>query len=112
MILEKLKEHNIVFNVKQIIVDFELNIHKSIDEIFPDVEILGCFFHLSKALQSKVEKNGMKVVYEKNFEFQRFVKKCVALSSLPLEDLETGMKWLKENVFFMIHKLKLSSIIS
>ena len=55
MIQEKLMELKIPFNVKEVISDFELNIHKAIDEMMTDVEILGCFFHLAKAFKKKVE---------------------------------------------------------
>ena len=30
------------------------NIHKSIDEMMPEVKILGCFFHLAKAFKDKI----------------------------------------------------------
>ena len=42
MVLKKLDELEIDVNLKQIICDFELNIHKAIDGILPWVEILGC----------------------------------------------------------------------
>ena len=59
MVSEKLKELDIAFNLEALIVDFELNIHKGIDEM-PDVEIFGCFFHFAKAFKEKVDKKKMK----------------------------------------------------
>ena len=106
LLLEKLEELEIEFNLVEVIVDFELNIHKAIDEMMPAVRILGCFFHLSKAFQKKVTKNNMKTLYDEDIEFQRFIKKSVALSHLPLEDLETGLDWLKENVHFENSKIE------
>ena len=53
MVLERLKEWNIPFNVEELIVDFEINIHKSIDEILPNVAILECFSILQKSLKQK-----------------------------------------------------------
>ena len=90
LVSEKLKDLNIPFNMTEIISDFELNIHKSIDDMLEDVDILGCFFHLAKAFQNKVDRNGMKLEYENNPEFHKFVKQAIALSSLPLEDLHLG----------------------
>ena len=58
MVLEKLKELDIAFNLEELIVDFELNIHKGIDEIMPHVEIFGCFFHFAKAFKTKVDKRS------------------------------------------------------
>ena len=95
--LKKLDELGIDVNLKQIICDFELNIHKAIDGILPWVEILGCFFHLAKAFKEKVDIKGMKRHYDKNPEFR---KQAIALSSLPLTDIEAGLNWLKDNVFF------------
>ena len=100
MVLEKLKEFDIPFNVEEIISDFELNIHKSIDEMLPGVDILGCFFHLAKAFKTKVDKRHMKKHYDDNPEFQKFIKQTIGLSSLPLGDLEEGLKWLRDNVHF------------
>ena len=48
MVLQKLMELNIPFNVEEIITDFELSIHKSIDEMMPELDILGCFFPFYK----------------------------------------------------------------
>ena len=100
LVQEKLKEMGILFNVKEIITDFELNIHKSVDEMLPGISILGCFFHLVKAFKKKIEQKKMKTEYENNPLFHKFIKQSVALSSLPLEDVETGYHWLKENVSF------------
>ena len=100
MVLEKLKELEIPFNLEELVVDFEINIHKSIDEILPDVAILGCFFHFAKAFKTKVDKKKMKKHYESNPDFRQFIKRAIGLSSLPLEDLETGIQWLKDNTNF------------
>ena len=100
MVLQKLIELNIPFNVEEIITDFELSIHKSIDEMMPEVDILGCFFHLAKAFKKKVDQKRMKMHYENNDKFRKFIKQATALSSLPLEDLQTGVDWLKDNVHF------------
>ena len=100
LVLEKLNEMKIPFNLEQIITDFELNIHKSIDEMLPEIDILGCFFHLAKAFKKKVDKKEMKRHYDGNPEFQKFIKQAIGLSSLPLGDLEEGLKWLKDNVHF------------
>ena len=100
MVLEKLREQKITFNLEELITDFELNIHKSIDEILPEVDIMGCFFHLAKAFKKKVDQKQMKTHYENNDNFRKFIKQAVALSSLPLDDLQTGVNWLKTNVEF------------
>ena len=42
----------------------------------------------------------MKRHYDGNPEFQKFIKQAIGLSSLPLGDLEEGLKWLKDNIHF------------
>ena len=68
--------------------------------MMPGVDILGCFFHLAKAFKKKVDKKNMKKHYDENPEFWKFIKQAVGLSSLPLGDLEIGVKWLRDNVNF------------
>ena len=60
MVLERLIEWNKLFNVEELIVNFEIKIHKSIDEILPNVAILRCFFHFAKVFKTKVGKRKMK----------------------------------------------------
>ena len=72
--------------------------------MMPDVDILGCFFHLAKAFKKKVDQKHMKTNYENNEVFRKFIKQATALSSLPLDDLETWVNWLKENVHFDTEK--------
>ena len=100
LVLERLRELETPFNLEELISDFELNIHKAIDEILPEVDILGCFFHLTKAFKKKVDKKEMKRHYENNPEFQKFIKQAIGLNSRPLGDLEEGLKWLEDNVHF------------
>ena len=104
LILSKLKELQIPFNIEEVICDFELNIHKSLDDMCPNVKILGCFFHFALSIQRKVDKWGMKTHYEENETFRKFVKQVIALSSLPLEDLQRGLQWILENAKFDTEK--------
>ena len=69
MMLEELKRRNIPLNIKELISDFELNILKSADEMLPGIVILGCFFHLSKAIWKKVQVNGFAIQFDKQPDF-------------------------------------------
>ena len=104
LIQSKLKELHIPFNVEEVISDFELNIHKSLDEMCPGVKILGCFFHFALALQRKVDKGGMKTTYEDDPNFRKFIKQAIAISSLPLDDIQRGIDWLDQNYQFTTEK--------
>ena len=73
---------------------------KAVDQMMPSVDILGCFFHFKKALNNKVDKKGMKTIYQKDTKFRNFINECGALSHLPVEDLEIGLKYLEEKYVF------------
>ena len=99
MVMTRLQELGINFNLKEVIADFELNIHKAIDDIL-NIDILGCFFHLARAIMTKVDKKQMRKRYEDDPEFQKFVKEAVAIGHLPPELLETGFQHLKNDFSF------------
>ena len=75
--------------------------------MMPAVRILGCFFHLSKAFQKKVTKNNMNLFTMKISNFKDFSRKSVGLSHPPLDDLEIGLDWLKENIHSENSKIEL-----
>ena len=99
MIKIKLEELNIPFVITEIITDFELNIHKAVDEVIPSVKLLGCLFYFAKAIKKKVDRSGLKTLYDNNAQFRNFIKKVIALSALPLSDLEEGFKLLSNFEF-------------
>ena len=100
MILTKLKELNIPFNIRSIVCDYELNIQKAINEILENVEIHGCFYHLSETLYRRVVRKGFKQQYDDDIQFRKFVEHCSAIAHLPLTDLETGLEWIADNHSF------------
>ena len=69
LVKERLEELGINLDVASVISDFELNIVKALDDLL-GVSVEGCFFHFTKALQTKVEKSRFKVRYENDFTFQ------------------------------------------
>lgn len=95
LVLEELKRRNIPLNTKELISDFELHILKSADEMLLGIVILGCFFHLSKAIWKKVQVSGFATQFAEQADFHKFVKSTLTLAHLPLEDIEKGMDYLK-----------------
>ena len=63
-----------------------------------NINILGCFFHLSKAFWKKVQIKGFSKQFEDFPDFRKFIKSCIALSHLPLEDLEKGVEYVEAMV--------------
>ena len=55
MVLAKLEELKIPFDVAAVISDFELDIVKSVDEML-EVDVEGCFFYFTSCLKNMVDK--------------------------------------------------------
>ena len=106
LIMKQMTEFGFCFNLKEVICDYEINIHKALDDLLPSVDIMGCFFHLVKAFKKKVDQKHMKTEYSKNEKFRRFIKQASALSFLPLEDLEAGYRYLFNNCSFTDRRIK------
>ena len=92
-------------NIESVTSDFELNIMKAVDDML-SVNILGCFFHLKKALKTKVDKKGFKNNYENDAKFRKFVNSTAAIAHLPEEDLEDALKNIEDDFKFEEEKLE------
>ena len=99
LVQKKLQELGLTLDIKSVLSDFELNILKSVD-VMLKVPLLGCFFHLKKCFQRKVDKNGFKIKYENDEDFHAFVNKCSTISALPIEDIEEGLEHIEDNFVF------------
>ena len=67
--------------------DFEQGAYLAVQEVFPGVDLEGCYFHLSKSIDSHVKKLGLSRKYDADFDFRIRVKKLSALAFIPLADL-------------------------
>ena len=77
MVQQKLAEYGVEIDVASVISDFELSIVKALDEMIGSA-VNGCFFHLTKAFQSKVAKNMKFQTFIKGGIFLRLVQ-CVSV---------------------------------
>ena len=110
--LKKLDALGFDVKLKQIICDFELNILKSVD-VMLKVPIHGCFFHFKQCIQRRVDRNGLKVTYENDSHFRKFINQSSALSFLPIEDIEIGLDYLDNKFVFddaRAHSFKLDFV--
>lgn len=58
-----LNELSIQFSPKWVTIDFEMAIHKAVEDVWPNTEIVGCRFHLTQAWWRNVQKFGLSVDY-------------------------------------------------
>ena len=63
-------------------------------------DFLGCFFHLKKCFQRRVDRKGLKTRYEQDEFFRRFINECSALSHLPIGDIKDGLKHIEDKFVF------------
>lgn len=70
-----------------ILVDFERASKKAIEEAFPNAKIYGCYFHFSQCLFRKLQKLGLKTLYENNLVFRKKIKFLKALAFIPEIDV-------------------------
>lgn len=57
-------KYNVTLNINEVVVDFEQGIHKAVNEVWPEAQIIGCRFHLSQAWYRKVQKLGLTKEYQ------------------------------------------------
>lgn len=69
------------FNPSVITTDFELGLMGAIQEIYPNTQSRGCLFHFSQAVWRQAKKHGL----VKFKLFKPHVRRCIALSYLPIE---------------------------
>lgn len=72
--------------------DFEVGAIKAIEEVFPRVQVQGCFFHLSQSIWRKVQEIGLSGMYKTSQEIRNTIRQCAALAFLKPEKVEDG--WL------------------
>jgi len=83
-----LKENYAPLNVKNIVMDFEHAVWKSVKEIFPNVHIQGCLFHWTQSLYRKIQDIGLQTFYHEKKDVFLFCRKLMALPFLPAELIE------------------------
>lgn len=62
-IKQKCCEMEWTFNPKNIVIDFEKAIHVGVLEVLPNVNIIGCRFHLAQAWWRKIQQLGLTLDY-------------------------------------------------
>ena len=70
--------------VREIITDYETAIMNAAENVFPGLDIRGCYFYFNKALYRKVQALGLARAYERYQGLKRLLQKIMALGFLPL----------------------------
>ena len=72
--------------------DFEIGITNAIENVFPDTDSYGCFFHLKKPIWRKIQENGISRQYcdfkDDDNQIRLYSKILASLAFVPQEDVE------------------------
>lgn len=80
--------------------DFEPAAIKAIKQIFPDVQVYGCFFHLRQCIYRHIQACGLQSLYGEDEEFAQYMRCLAALAFVPPEDFLNRYEELKKLDFF------------
>ena len=81
-----------------IVVDFEKAVHQAIINVFGnEVNIHGCFYHLTQSTWRKIQNLGLSDSYKNDDNIRLFCGQLDALAFLPIDKVKEGMEYLKKN---------------
>lgn len=78
--------------------DFERAAMNAVAASFPNIEVTGCFYHLSQCIYRKVQAEGLQNRYQESEEFAVHVRMIAALAFVPLRDVVRAFEELQEHV--------------
>ena len=86
-LFEKLTTLNVSLKPVSIMIDFELAVINSLERVFLDSEIKGCFFHLSQNIYRKIQENGLQQRYQEDSDFTLKLRMIPALAVVPIDEV-------------------------
>ena len=86
-ILDEIKRMIALANSEKILLDFESGAINAFTAAYPNVRILGCYFHLTQSILRKVDEIGMKSDYESDDNLRIAVRCLPALAMVPSTDV-------------------------
>jgi hypothetical protein len=79
-----------------IVVDFEAAAISAAKHVFgEEVDVRGCFYHLTQSTWRKVQELGLASTYRTDEAFRLFCGMLDGLAFLPVADVENGLQWLQ-----------------
>ncbi|CAF1113399.1 unnamed protein product, partial [Brachionus calyciflorus] len=89
--------------------DYEVAIINSIESVFPDAEIYGCFFHFKKSIWRHIQADGLVVDYcdlsNENNLIRLYCKLIACLAFVPPEDVIEAFVVIKKQAPIKLNKI-------
>jgi len=86
-LVKLLDERNLHCRVENIVCDYEKATWRAARDIFPNVKVLGCFFHWSQAVLRKLRSVGLQTAYSNDSDIHNFCRLLFALPFLPCDKI-------------------------
>jgi hypothetical protein len=80
--------------------DFEFAAICALKEVYSNVIVSGCQFHLSQCIWRKIQSMGLVSMYKSNNNIKKFTKVLTALSYVRIGKLLCTFNELKNSTFF------------
>ena len=75
--------------------DWELALRNALKEVYPNTNVLGCWFHLTQIIWSKVQKIGLVETFKENNEFASYIRKLMSVPFLPASLIQPTYSFLQ-----------------
>ena len=86
-------------NPSRIVVDYEIAIHNAARSVISlNINIQGCFYHLTQATWRRVQSEGLQAAYKSDQDVRNFCGMLDALAFLPVDRVSDGMRYLQDVV--------------
>ncbi|CAF1133985.1 unnamed protein product [Brachionus calyciflorus] len=82
-IADELEQHP-----KSVSSDFERAFLNSVEQVFPNSNLYGCFFHYKQAIWRKIQELGLSVPYSKCQQHRKILKLAQVLAYVPPADVK------------------------
>ena len=73
---------------EEVVIDFEKAAMNAFKFHWPNIKIIGCFFHLASNFYKKICNVGLKTIYDENEQLKHWVKKMTCLALVPINKVE------------------------
>ncbi|KAL5010473.1 hypothetical protein ScPMuIL_012778 [Solemya velum] len=92
LLLETCQNFHIRLQPTTLFLDYEVAIRNAATQIFPGINIKGCFFHYTQCIWRNAQKHGLQVPYKDNDDIRTLVRRAAVLPLLPPNTVEDVFK--------------------